>query len=761
MKRIKILFICISSTLAFACKENKVPISQNKGISVTANSTGLNLIWEGQSRISGTKPLFQGIRPEMDSIVSNNTGTRNKFNFKYQNTEVPVSVGYLPYQDRDALVLTLTTNGTQSIHGEDYVGLFFDDFPNYMDGIGSYLFGDWESWTKPVKVDDFKSSLPEKIQFFLFRYADGAYGAIMPLAGNGYVASLGSQENKFGARSVSYKDNFPADNVPMMAIAFGRDPYQTVKNLYEAGMEAMDKKEGLRKYKSYPEVFESIGWCSWNAFGVEVTEKNLMDAMATFYNNNFPVPFMLIDNGWLSVNGEEQLTDYVFDKKKFPNGFKKSILKLKNTYGLKDIGVWHTMNGFWSGVSKRDFDPPYQKLLMPYYDKEDVHADTLSGKTYFSPNALSDKGQQFYEQWYSYLKDQGISFVKVDQQAVIKRVAKGQLDSGEVAPFLEIAENMEQNLQNAIENNFNGSVINCQNMALEAVYNFGSSAIARSSDDFFPKVTAYYSLEEEKGNAAAHILMNVHNANWLSNLVWPDYDMFQSHHKDGEYHAISRAISGGPIYLTDEPGKQNFKILNKLVYSQGKILRPEQPGRPTEDCLFQINEPKPFKAFTKIGETGIIGAWNTVDKDLVTGTISPSDVHSIKGNKFAVYEHFSQKLKTLERNESMPVQLGRMGYALYNIVPIENDIALIGLVDKYLSQKTIISQSIEQGTIKVNLRASGKFAGLLPKEPVSIWVNDNELASDTWSYQGGLFVVSIPKVNFEAQPIELTIKLKD
>lgn len=760
MKYLKIIFICISVTIIYSCKENKVSSSPKTGISITSNSQGLNLIWEDQSRIAGTRPLFQGIRPKVDNIITKNTGTKNNFNFKYHNTEAPVTVGHLSYPKQDAMVLTLTTNGTQSVNGEDYVGLFFDDLPNYTEGIGSYLFGDWESWTKPVKVDDFKSSLPEKIQFFLFKYRDGAYGAIMPLAGNGYVASLGSQENKFGARSVSYKDNFPAFNVPMMAIAFGHDPYQTVKNLYEVGMEVMGKKEGLRKYKSYPEIFESIGWCSWNAFGVEVTERNLMDAMATFYNNNFPVPFMLIDNGWLSVNGEEQLTDYVFDKKKFPNGFKKSISKLKNTYGLKDIGVWHTMNGFWSGVSKRDFDQPYKKLLMPYYDKEDVHADTLSGKTYFSPNALSDKGQQFYEHWYSYLKDQGISFVKVDQQAVIKRVAKGQLDSGEVAPVLEIAENMEQNLQNAIKNNFNGSVINCQNMALEAVYNFGSSAIARSSDDFFPKVTSYYSLEEEKGNAAAHILMNVHNANWLSNLVWPDYDMFQSHHKDGAYHAIGRAISGGPIYLTDEPGKQNFKILNKLVDRNGKILRPEQPARPTEDCLFQINEPKPFKAFTKIGETGIIGVWNTVDKDQVRGKLSPSDVHNIKGNKFAVYEHFSQKLIDLGKHESLPVQLGRMGYALYNIVPIEKDIALIGLIDKYLSPKTIISQTVDEENITVKLSTSGKFAAMLPHEPVSVWVNDKKLTSHTWSYQEGLFVVSIANA-YEVQPIELSIKLKN
>lgn len=54
-------------------------------------------------------------------------------------------------------------------------------------------------------------------------------------------------------------------------------------------------------------------------------------------------------------------------------------------------------------------------------------------------------------------------------------------------------------------------------------------------------------------------------------MVWPDYDMFQSYHPHAAYHAIARAISGGPVYLTYEPGKQNFKVLWPLIYSDGFI----------------------------------------------------------------------------------------------------------------------------------------------------------------------------------------------
>ena len=756
MRIFKIALISVFLIHALACsdKASKDTLTTSKrNIVITSNGEGLALKWKGSDRITGGMPLIENkdLPQTAPKIEVKEEGS--VFLFEYDTENSPIEVRTQIYSERDAVVFTMTSNGMQSPKGSDYIGLFFEHFPSYEKGIASYLFGDWEAWTKPVQVFDIKDSYPEKLLFILFQYSDGNYGAMMPLGGKGYNATLGTQKNRFGARSVSFKDNFAAVNVPLMAISFGNDPYQTVKNLYEVGMKSMGVEEGLRKNKTYPKAFESIGWCSWNALGENVTESNLKNAIATFKENQFPIPLLLIDDGWLTVNQFQQLKKFNFDKKKFPKGFAESAKNLKANYGVKDIGVWHTMNGYWNGISPTGEVLNTSESLMPYYDKDDVHSDTLSGKTYYTANAMSAKGKRFYDDWYSHLKKEGISFLKVDQQSVIKRVAKGQFNDLNKMPYWDIASNMQNNLQSSIKEHFDGAVINCQDMATESVYNFTSSAIGRSSDDFFPKKTAYFSLEVEKGNAAAHILMNLHNSMWFSNMVWPDFDMFQSHHKDGEYHAISRAISGGPIYLTDEPGKQNFEILNQLVFQNGKILRPDVPALPTIDCLFQVNELRPFKAFSRVGKTGVLGVWNTVDADIVAGSVSPSDVHGLSGSQFAVYDYFAKDLKKLRSKDSLNVTLGRMGYKLYSIIPIEHDMAAVGLINKYISNKAILDTKITQNTMEVVLEEGGEFAALLPSKPIYVQINGRGVPSELWTYSEGLFLLQIAKNNSGNNPI--------
>lgn len=41
--------------------------------------------------------------------------------------------------------------------------------------------------------------------------------------------------------------------------------------------------------------------------------------------------------------------------------------------------------------------------------------------------------------------------------------------------------------------------------------------------------------------------------------------MFQSNHQFGEFHAAARAISGGPIYITDQPNQHNVEILKRCI----------------------------------------------------------------------------------------------------------------------------------------------------------------------------------------------------
>lgn len=97
----------------------------------------------------------------------------------------------------------------------------------------------------------------------------------------------------------------------------------------------------------------------------------------------------------------------------------------------------------------------------------------------------------------------------------------------------------------------------------------------RNSDDFFPDVPASHPW---------HIFCNAHNALFTAYLnVLPDWDMFQTLHPWAAFHAAARCLSGGPIYITDEPGKHDTKLIQAITAStpalQRVVLRPSVAGR--------------------------------------------------------------------------------------------------------------------------------------------------------------------------------------
>lgn len=620
----------------------------------------------------------------------------------------------------------------------DYT-LFFNSIPNLKQGIASYLFGNWESWTKPIAFSTIAEFPKEKVEFTLWQYTDGLYAVMVPLCNNDHISMLGQSEQGIGAISRSFVNN-TYDEIPFMVIGFDKDPYQLVSDIYKELMPFMGKDNNLREHKEYPVAFDNLTWCTWNAMYDDVSEAKISNGIRTFSDKGIKIPTLLIDDGWLDISEDNKLNSYNFDKKKFPKGAKSVFDNLRNNYGVKEIGVWHTMNGYWAGI---DPDGELYKAekdnLIAHKDKQSVHDKEYSSEPYFSPSPKDNKAYNFYNTWYSYLKEQGVTFVKVDQQSVIKRIAQGDLGSG--IEFGEVANNMEQSLQRAVRDNFNGQIINCQDMATETLYNIGTSAIIRNSDDYFPYQKVFYSRENEKGNAAAHAIMNLHNALWISEIAWADYDMFQSHHIDAGYHATLRTISGGPIFLTDVPGKQNIDLIKKVSLSNGEIIRADIPAKPTKDCLFNINIDQPFKAFSMIGNSGLLGIWNTDDEDKINGSWSASDVEELSGDNFVAYEHISNKLLFIDRDQEVPVELGRLKYEYWNIVPMNNECAVIGLVNKFNSPGTIIASVIRPNSVNIKLEEGGDLRLVIPNSPKEVLVDG--VAKTDWSYNNKLLSIDI------------------
>lgn len=659
--------------------------------------------------------------------------------------EDSMEISYIKSIDNSSNIKVLGASKFKDI--ELPISLLFNDIPNLKAGVVSYMFGDWESWTKPARFTTLSEFPKEKGEFSIWQYSDGVYGVMIPLCDNNTVSTLGGRDGKFGAVANNFNSKV-SEKTPMVMLGFDSDPYRLIEDIYREAMVCMGRENNLRVNKDYPKAFENIAWCTWNAMYEDVSGDKIKDGIESFKSIGVAIPTLLIDDGWLQVTKDEKLKSYKFDSTKFPNGAASLFKELKDEFGVSDIGVWHTLNGYWAGVDKSgELYSEQSENLVPYRDKLSVHDKELSKDTFYGPSPEGNRAYNFYSNWYNYLAKQGISFVKVDQQSVIKRLAKGHASFTDTPiSFGELANSLEGGLQRAIREHFNGQVINCQDMAVEALYNMGSSAIIRNSDDFFPDRTAYYSIDVEKGNAAVHAIMNIHNSLWTSNIGWPDFDMFQSHHKDAEYHAIQRAISGGPVYVSDKPHKQNADIIKRLISSSGQVIRADIPARPTEDCLFNINIEEPLKAFSTLNGSGLLAIWNSDDSDEVSGEWSPKLIDGLQGDSFAAFKHGSEEIKIIDMESTLPISLKRMGYEYWNIVPMTDRCAVIGLIDKYNACGTVLATTFREGTIGTTISEGGKVGIVIPNSPKKIEV-DGERLNDNWSYSNNLLIVDYSSSN--------------
>jgi Raffinose synthase or seed imbibition protein Sip1 len=84
----------------------------------------------------------------------------------------------------------------------------------------------------------------------------------------------------------------------------------------------------------------------------------------------------------------------------------------------------------------------------------------------------------------------------------------------------------------------------------------------------------------------------------------------------GAMHAASRAISGGPVYISDKPGEHNTTLLKKMVFEDGSVPRARFSAMPTLDCLFvdtQHDRERPLLSIWNENPTkghGVVGVFN-------------------------------------------------------------------------------------------------------------------------------------------------------
>ncbi len=480
----------------------------------------------------------------------------------------------------------------------------------------------------------------------------------------------------------------------------GNDVYALPELVADFGLKQMKKHGKLRKAKSYPEVFEYLGWCSWDAFHMDVTEQNLLDKAQEFKDKDIPVRWMILDDMWgdvpcndLKTMHSRELNSWEAAPGRFPNGLKGAVKKLKDRYGLS-VGIWHPTSGYWSGINPEGpLAKTYGKLLE--YTIPAPWNDTMwPNGPHYMHSFEKQKAEKYYDAQHAFYKDCGIDFAKVDNQGLTERLCYRKGSIG------RCTENLHSAIEKTAKKYYGGALINCMGMPVENFWNRTYSNINRFSGDFQPENRTWF---------IHHLLQCSYNSFLQGTVYTGDWDMWWSDDAQAKKNAVLRSMSGGPIYMSDELGRSIKEVIMPTVFSDGRIIRLENPALPCRECLFEDCETNGnvFKVFNTIRDCGVLAVFNlNKEEKPVRGEISSRDVNGLRRTRYCLYDWFRQEARVLEKGEKLELTLENYDdFRLFLLVPIKEGRAALGLMEKYMMPATF--RNTKEG---VRVLDAGTFA---------------------------------------------------
>ncbi|KAK9210215.1 hypothetical protein WN944_002585 [Citrus x changshan-huyou] len=648
-------------------------------------------------------------------------------------------------------------------------------------------------WWMAQKMGDHGSEIPLETQFLLVETKEGShiesddgnednqivYTVFLPLIEGSFRACLqGNANDELELCLESGDSDTKASSFShSLFVHAGTDPFGTITEAIRA-VKLHLKTFRQRHEKKLPGIVDYFGWCTWDAFYQEVTQEGVEAGLESLAKGGTPPKFVIIDDGWQSVGGDDHSSNDENEKKQQPlmrltgikenekfqkkedpkTGIKNIVDIAKTKHGLKYVYVWHAITGYWGGVRPGIKEMEEYESLMKYPMlskgvveneptwKTDVMA--VQGLGLVNPKNV----YKFYNELHSYLASAGIDGVKVDVQCILETLGAG------LGGRVELTRQYHQALDASVARNFpDNGCIACMSHNTDALYCSKQTAIVRASDDFYPRDPTSHTI---------HIAAVAYNSVFLGEIMQPDWDMFHSLHPAAEYHGSARAISGGPIYVS------LLKIWNMNKY------------------------------------TGVLGvyncqgaAWNKTERkntfhettsDAITGQIRGRDVHLIAEaatdpnwtGDCAIYCHRTGELITLPYNAAMPVSLKVLEHEIFTVTPIKVlspgfSFAPLGLVNmfnaggaieglKYVVEGGAKLTEIDDGyggdqraencsnelvgKVSMEVKGCGKFGAYASAKPRRCTVDSNEVEFE-YDSNSGLVTFGLEKLPDEDKKV--------
>jgi hypothetical protein len=558
-----------------------------------------------------------------------------------------------------------------------------------QDNVGfAYFSANQDAWQFPCVSDHLPNNETYCISYLLGKCAGGIF-ACVPV-------------NRYGQRSIIRASNiadvphslkFVAGNYLRTQqygrlagglIAFHADPFELTALIFRTYMDIVERSHALRTFKDYPEPFEYMGFCTWNTFYASVDEqgvKDLADSNFTAEHGSDRFKYLIIDDGWQSINGMDiEVGPTPADHKtgrglrnlapnfKFPSGMRALVDFLKEKYGMKWVGVWVATSGYWDGIEPNS--PAGQRYSV-----------VLNGGTgYADPENL--RGQEFWTDYFRAIRSWGMDLLKIDVQCSMGRVLQGMYPMDDGIRNIYAMHQGAAYAQNLV-------ILNCMCMASDNKIYWTKSNVSRVSDDFGP------------GNIAGgktQINQCVFNPIFYSQFCWPDHDMLQT---VGPTHPIVlvHAASGGPIYVADEVGETDPEVVAKLCFPDGRLARLDVPGVNTYDCLFRDTEAD-YPA--KIWNLHALEGWGKIyyecvcnitrDTEDLPVEVSLADMGvagSVEPAQYVLEDRESHECHLVDATTSHAFTLDNFDGRYFMYTPVLRGLAILGVDEVYNGTKAI------------------------------------------------------------------------
>ncbi|WP_017446661.1 Sip1-related alpha-galactosidase [Gayadomonas joobiniege] len=558
-------------------------------------------------------------------------------------------------------------------------------------------------------------------QFMLLELLDGRYLAVLPMTSDKVYGQFFIEQNKVIIKTGNFGSQAVSGKIPLLIWAYGDSPYAATEAVWQQVFASGYVAAEPREFKNYPqEPYGYLGWCSWEHYKTKISQTVITDAFKTLEKSDAPFRWVMVDDGYLDQK-RGQLLSFGVDKKKFPNGW-QPIMDLKKSETIKWVGIWRNFGGYMNGVSPEHTMQDLKPYLTPV-----KRANTVL------PDGTAEGAKAFYDKMIADTKNNGFDFIKVDFHTHTFDLYKGSLD-----PVGAMRQNNEA-LENATHK-MNVPLLNCiaqPNInSLQTKY----SALTRSSPDYNQK---------DKNKNKSNTYQSFANHLWMNQTVWGDLDMFHTHDKrDVQPMAIARAISGGPVYISDEPSKVKSDVLIPFAYEDGKLLRTSAPATLLpesffihpfrDDNVFRVIAPMNNNVaaialfnFAESGKT-LSSQFSAKDYPYAGELLKPNNgPWSLPDEGLLVYDPQSKSVSGLASVHS--TQIDNFSAKLFFLYPKNKGWAVIGRSDKYLPGAAVSINEITQKRITFYLEESGPL--LVWSESGTPIMNDAKFTS----LGGGLY----------------------